>query len=154
MKSRMNTFDEQFLSAFESDKQQILKIKEQNKVLNTLNEKVIVKDQEIESLKAKLRKYQRHHDEGEKIKATLAVKEQDLLRKEKENQILVQEVSGLLKENQEMREQLLNAEKLKHEFVKERNLTDVTTLICRRGTGTSRKPSGSIERSARAGNEH
>ena len=149
----MDTFDEQFLSAFESDKQQILKIKEQNKVLNTLNEKVIVKDQEIESLKAKLRKYQRHHEEGEKIKATLAVKEQDLLRKEKENQILVQEVSGLLKENQEMREQLLNAEKLKHEFVKERNLTDVTTLICRRGTGISRKPSGSIERSARAGNE-
>lgn len=126
MKSRINTFDDQFLSAFESDKQQILKIKEQNKVLNTLNEKVIVKDQEIDSLKAKLRKYQKHHDEGEKMKATLAVKEQDLQRKERENQILVQEVSGLLKENQEMREQLLNAEKLKHEFVKERNLTDVT----------------------------
>ena len=126
MKSRINTFDDQFLSAFESDKQQILKIKEQNKVLNTLNEKVIIKDQEIDSLKAKLRKYQKHHDEGEKMKATLAVKEQDLQRKERENQILVQEVSGLLKENQEMREQLLNAEKLKHEFVKERNLTDVT----------------------------
>ena len=121
----MRGVEEQIVSALESDKQQILKIKEQNKVLNCLNEKVVVREQEIETLKAKLRKCQRVLEEAERARAAAVVKEQELNRREKENQVLVQEVGTLLRENQELREQLLSAEKMKHEFVKERNLTDV-----------------------------
>lgn len=74
-------------------------MKQQNRILTSLNEKVMKKDVEIEELQKMVRKYKKYYDEYELVKATLNQKVKEYDRLSQENKILFAEMNKVMGES-------------------------------------------------------
>ena len=74
-------------------------MKQQNRILTNLSDKVAKKDMEIEHLSALVNKYKKYYDDYEYIKATLAHKNKECERATQENKILFTEMNKIVSEN-------------------------------------------------------
>ena len=64
----------QLIENFQADHQQLLKIKEQNRILSSLNQKVSRKEAEVEEHQKMVFKYKKYYDEHDRIAGMLAHK--------------------------------------------------------------------------------
>ena len=64
----------QLIHTFQADREQLHKIKEQNKILANLHDKVTRKDTEIEELQKLVKKYKKYYDEYDRMAGQLSLK--------------------------------------------------------------------------------
>ena len=93
-------------------------MKEQNKILTSLGDRITKKDEEIEQLHKMVKRYKKYFDDFELIKATLAQRNKQFDRLVQENQILFSEVNKVAAENKDLHDKILSHDKAKYEYVK------------------------------------
>lgn len=98
---RKNSQELPFLLELHSDQQDIATIRQQRQLVAKIQSAISKKDQEIDSLKALLEKYQGYQQKYASLKVELAEKGQIITRKDSECRLLRKQLEEMIREGEE-----------------------------------------------------